>query len=123
MSEAIAQTPGLTFEQNTLWVPLIQASTALDGKVEVQAGQRVFCKDELCLLLRDNVTRQRDGVEWVDLLWLVDALDLRETEDNQSDALAGRLAPDFTLPDLDGTMQALSDFRGKKTIIYMWGSW
>ena len=35
----------------------------------------------------------------------------------------GRLAQDFTLLDLDGTPRRLSDFRGKKTLLYIWGSW
>ena len=32
-------------------------------------------------------------------------------------------APDFTLPDLDGRMHSLSDFRGKKVLLYCWASW
>jgi hypothetical protein len=32
-------------------------------------------------------------------------------------------APDFTLPDLDGTPHSLSDFRGKKVFLASWSSW
>jgi hypothetical protein len=32
-------------------------------------------------------------------------------------------APDFTLPDLDGNMHSLSDFRGKKVFLMSWGSY
>jgi AhpC/TSA family len=32
-------------------------------------------------------------------------------------------APDFTLPDLDGKMHSLSDYRGKKVLLYCWSSW
>jgi hypothetical protein len=32
-------------------------------------------------------------------------------------------APNFTLPDLDGKMHSLSDFRGKKVLLITWGSW
>jgi peroxiredoxin len=36
----------------------------------------------------------------------------------------GYLAPDFTLPNLDGTMVRLSDFRGKKGVfINFWATW
>jgi peroxiredoxin len=36
----------------------------------------------------------------------------------------GRLAPDFTLPDLNGTRVRLSDFRGKKAVfLNFWASW
>ncbi len=32
-------------------------------------------------------------------------------------------APDFTLPDLDGTLHSLSDYRGKKVFLHAWGSY
>jgi AhpC/TSA family protein len=32
-------------------------------------------------------------------------------------------APDFTLPDLDGKMHSLSDYRGKKVLVVSWASW
>ncbi len=35
----------------------------------------------------------------------------------------GRLAPDFTLVDLDGNQVTLSDFRGKTVFINFWATW
>ena len=32
-------------------------------------------------------------------------------------------APDFRLPDLDGKMLSLSDYRGKKVFVVSWASW
>jgi hypothetical protein len=32
-------------------------------------------------------------------------------------------APDFSLPDLDGRMHSLSDYRGKKVFVVSWASW
>lgn len=32
-------------------------------------------------------------------------------------------APDFRLPDLDGNLHSLSDYRGKKVLLYCWSSW
>ncbi|MDQ1567617.1 MAG: hypothetical protein QOF96_2497 [Actinomycetota bacterium] len=32
-------------------------------------------------------------------------------------------APDFTLPDLDGNLHSLSDFRGRKVLLLAWGSY
>jgi hypothetical protein len=31
-------------------------------------------------------------------------------------------APDFTLPDLDGRMHSLSDYRGRKVVLFTWAS-
>jgi hypothetical protein len=38
-------------------------------------------------------------------------------------ALQSLDAPDFTLPDLDGTLHSLSDYRGKKVLLLSWASW
>jgi len=32
-------------------------------------------------------------------------------------------APEIRLPDLDGQLHALSDYRGKKVLLYCWSSW
>jgi hypothetical protein len=32
-------------------------------------------------------------------------------------------APDFRLPDLEGKMHSLSDYRGKKVFVVSWASW
>ena len=37
--------------------------------------------------------------------------------------LASLEAPDFTLPDLNGRMHALSDYRGKKVLLVAYASW
>jgi hypothetical protein len=38
-------------------------------------------------------------------------------------ALEGLQAPDFTLPDVDGTPRTLSQLRGKKVFVATWASW
>jgi len=35
----------------------------------------------------------------------------------------GDQAPDFTLRSLDGGEVRLSDYRGKKLVLFMWASW
>jgi peroxiredoxin len=37
--------------------------------------------------------------------------------------LAGLMAPDFTLPDVNGTPRTLSTLRGKKVLLASWASW
>jgi len=39
------------------------------------------------------------------------------------DALMSLEAPDFTLPDLDGRMHSLSQYRGRKVLLLSWASW
>ena len=41
----------------------------------------------------------------------------------RADALRSLLAPDFTLPDLDGRRHRLTDHRGKKVLLVTWASW
>jgi hypothetical protein len=42
---------------------------------------------------------------------------------HRTQMLAGGEAPDFALPDLQGSMHKLSDFRGKKVLLATWASW
>ncbi len=43
---------------------------------------------------------------------------------HQVSALAvGQPVPDFELPALDGQPVRLSDYRGKRLLIFMWASW
>ena len=41
----------------------------------------------------------------------------------RSASLASLQAPDFTLPDVNGDMHALSDYRGKRIFLTTWSSW
>lgn len=46
-----------------------------------------------------------------------------ESVNTRRDQLFSLEAPDFTLPDLDGRLHSLSDYRGKKVFMYSWGSY
>ncbi len=46
-----------------------------------------------------------------------------ETGATRHATLASLEAPDFELPDLDGKMHRLSDYRGKKVLLAAWASW
>ena len=35
----------------------------------------------------------------------------------------GELVPDFILSSLDGDPVSLSDYRGRKVVVFMWASW
>jgi len=46
-----------------------------------------------------------------------------EAAENRKRALTSLQAPDFSLPDLEGTMHSLSEHRGKKILLVSWASW
>jgi hypothetical protein len=46
-----------------------------------------------------------------------------EAAEARGNAWASLQAPDFTLPDLDGKLHSLSDYRGKKILLVSWASW
>lgn len=48
---------------------------------------------------------------------------LGEGAASRADALESLQAPDFELPDLEGRMHRLSDFRGKRVFLATWASW
>lgn len=46
-----------------------------------------------------------------------------EAADARRATMASLEAPDFELPDLDGKLHRLSDYRGKKVLLAAWASW
>ena len=48
---------------------------------------------------------------------------LGEDAKDRARQLASLEAPDFTLPDVEGKLHSLSDFRGKKVLLATWASW
>jgi AhpC/TSA family protein len=46
-----------------------------------------------------------------------------ESADARSEAMRSLRAPDFTLPDLEGRLHSLTDYRGKKVFLVFWASW
>ncbi len=48
---------------------------------------------------------------------------LGEAAADRASQLASGEAPDFTLPDLQGRLHSLSDYRGKKVLLVTYASW
>jgi len=57
--------------------------------------------------------------EGVGFFWEAD----RPPESSKEKAYLGYRAPDFALPDLEGQLIALSDFRGKPVLLNFWATW
>ena len=64
-------------------------------------------------LLDRPVLHDRAGSSWV----------LGATAGERATTLASLSAPDFALPDLDGHLHKLSDYRGKRVFLTTWSSW
>jgi hypothetical protein len=114
-------------EGEHLWLAPDALEQATGWKLEPQG----LCRGDACVQARDE---WRDDAGRVDLAAFAshlgqpiirdgDAIAFGESVATRRDALLSTLAPDFTLPDLDGRMHSLSDYRGKKVFLYSWGSY
>ena len=95
-----------------------------------------FCKDDMCVptpLGEADKFVKGDAIN-VSAFWelmsrpvvrseAADVWLLGEGANLRNDALVSLEAPDFTLPDFDGNLHSLSDFRGKRVLLITWASW
>jgi hypothetical protein len=111
--------------------PLVSNST-LQSAIGWSVKPEGFCREEICIPAGAAITR--DGL--VDLAafarlmgrpLVVDvaerALSLGAAAAERSDALQSLEASDFTLPDLDGKLHSLSQYRGRKILLASYASW
>ena len=91
-----------------------------------------MCRAELCVPLPATAVKGREidvAAFWTRLggpvvagedgeVWALGA-----PADERNGALEGLVAPDFTLPDVDGKPHTLSRLRGKKVFLATWASW
>jgi len=115
-----------------LWMPLGELRAAAGWELKPEG----LCRDERCVPIppaqRDRFLRG----DMVNLAALARRLGqpvvhddphavwfFGESADARRTALASLKAPDFTLPDLDGKMHSLSDYRGRKVLLLSWASW
>ncbi len=124
----------------------VQVDASTDGgvvRVSAEAIQRAlgweltdegFCLGPVCYPLPPDAELVSDqGVDLAGLAALIDrpiALDESEgaaylgvSARERSQELELLEAPDFTLPDLDGELHSLSDYRGKKVLLVAYASW
>ena len=98
------------------------------------------CLDTLCIPVNQaddsDIVVTRDGQRWFSLTAFARKLDQAYVVDRthrtwsfgevpilRSGLIDHAVAPDFELPDRQGTLVRLSDFRGKKVLLLTWASW
>lgn len=127
-----AQSPDGT---DQLWITTADLTRATRFEVKPQG----VCRDELCFPLpkarHAEFLRKDSGKEWFNLTAFANLVHQPVARDaglstwyfglrsEQRQKLATLQAPDFTLPDIDGKMHSLHDFRGKKVLLVTWASW
>jgi len=119
-----------------LWVTTADLRRATKFVVKPQG----ICRDQLCIPVpkdkKANVLAKRGSVTWVNLSEFARMLRQAVAHDDKNgvwffgsppDQASGYIAtldaPDFTLPDVNGKMHSLADFRGKKVMLITWASW
>jgi hypothetical protein len=123
-------------ETNALWLET--------GELKRLAGWELkpegICRGDLCVPIppgaATNFTSKRDGATYLNFTALADLMGKPWAGDSthrvwyfgaeaaeRGNALKSLRAPDFELPDLDGKMHRLSDYRGKKVFLLAWASW
>jgi len=121
---------------NDLWITTNDLARATRFVIKLQG----VCRDELCYPLPKKrlaeFVSKKDATTWFNLtefarlikqsfvvdqknsVWYFGA---REAEQNSY--INSLEAPNFTLPDLNGKLHSLADFRGKKVLLVTWASW
>ena len=119
-----------------LWITTSDLTRATRFVIKPQG----VCRDELCFPLPKNrkaeFVAKKGSTTWFNLsefarlikqpcvidekngIWYFSA---RAAE--QNGYLTSLAAPNFTLPDLNGKLHSLSEFRGKKVLLVTWASW
>jgi hypothetical protein len=122
-------------EADQLWITTGDLTRATRFEVKPQG----VCREELCFPLpkarKQEFLREASGKHWFNLLAFAQLVKQPVAHDeglstwyfglrsDQRQTLSSLQAPDFTLPDMDGKLHSLSDFRGQKVFLVTWASW
>lgn len=118
-----------------LWITPLDLEHATGFALKPQG----VCRDKLCFPLprhrEAEFLRKRNGKTWFNLTAFAQLVSQPFAHDealstwyfglrtDQRQGLSSLQAPDFTLPDVNGRLHSLSDYRGKKVLLLTWASW
>ena len=123
-------------DPNDLWVLPQDLPRVNDFELKPEGA----CLADLCVPLRQDrdsaMFIRRAGQPWFNVTELARRLEQAVVVDHdhhvwsfgtipiaRNSFLESAMAPDFALPNREGTLVRLSDFRGKKVLIVTWASW
>jgi hypothetical protein len=131
-----SEAPRARADGDDLWLPETDLKAGTGWEIKPEG----ICRDEVCIPVPEanasSLVKAEGDEHWLNLGAFARYMGLPYTHDSsgrvwsfgaspealRSD-LAGLEAPDFTLPDIDGRMHSLSDFRGTKVFLLLWSSW
>ena len=118
-----------------LWITTADLKRATRFELKPQG----VCQNELCFPLpkvrEHEFVRKTPDKTWFNLLAFAELVHQPVAHDealstwyfglraDQRESLSSLVAPNFTLPDMNGKPHSLSDFRGKKVLLLTWASW
>jgi hypothetical protein len=127
-------------EAGQLWITTTDLKRATRFEVKPQG----VCRDELCfplpkakqeVFIQKDAGQSKSSLTWFNMTAFAQLVHQPVAHDaalstwyfglraDQRQQLSSLQAPDFTLPDLQGKLHRLSDFRGKKILLVTWASW
>jgi hypothetical protein len=126
--------PPAPLAADDLWVKLADLKRATGFVIKPQG----VCRDELCFPIprgrRAAFLSRQGSITWFNLSEFARLLRqpvAREADvwyfgpraEEQNSFIKSLVAPNFTLPDMNGRAHSLRDFRGKKVLLLTWASW
>jgi hypothetical protein len=123
-------------EATALWLETAELKRLAGWELKPEG----ICRGDLCVPIPPGAdakfTWKRDGATYLNFTALADLMGKPWAGDSthrvwyfgaeaaeRGNALKSLGAPDFELPDLDGKLHRLSDYRGKKVFLLAWASW
>ena len=128
-----SQVASAAAQNGQLWVSLEDLKRATGWELKPEG----VCQGDLCVPIpprrRDEFVRSDKSFNLSAFAGLRDQTAVHddahavwffgEAPDTRRNGLLALEAPTFTLPDIDGKMHSLADYRGKKVLLLSWASW
>lgn len=113
-----------------LWIPTASLEAATGWALKPEGA----CQGEVCVPLprgREAEFASVDAFNYTSFMRYMghpvahrdNAWSIAARPEDRNDRMRSLEAPDFTLPDIDGNLHSLSDYRGKKVFLASWASW